>query len=95
MMNQRFILELSPAEFRNEREQRVKAKKNKAFKDWMRRFKVDETQDDIIFGEDEDIHEGIKLETIDDSFFKSQQTANRTYGTNPNKKDKGPKVISR
>lgn len=37
----------------------------------MRRFKVDDTQDDIIFGEDEDIHEGIKLESIDESFFKS------------------------
>jgi hypothetical protein len=29
---------------------------------WKQRYLVDDTQDDIIFGEDEEIHENIKLE---------------------------------
>jgi hypothetical protein len=34
---------------------------------WKQRYLVDDTQDDIIFGEDEEIHENIKLESIEDN----------------------------
>lgn len=33
-MNQRFILELTPADFRQEREARVTQKREKAFREW-------------------------------------------------------------
>lgn len=31
-------------------------------KEWISRFKRDFSQDDIIFGEDDEIHEGVKLD---------------------------------
>ncbi len=38
-MNQRFILELSPLEFRQQREARVKQKKDKALKEWLAKIR--------------------------------------------------------
>ena len=32
-------------------------------KEWISRFKRDFSQDDIIFGEDDEIHEGVKLDS--------------------------------
>ncbi len=67
LTHQRFILELSPEDFRIKRELEKKTKKEQAFKLWKQRYLVDDTQDDIIFGEDEEIHENIKLESIEDN----------------------------
>ncbi len=66
LTHQRFILELSPDDFRKKREEEIKKKKELAFKVWKQRYLVDESQDDIIFGEDEEIHDNIKLESIED-----------------------------
>ncbi len=67
LMHQRFILELSPDDFKKKREEEIKKKKELAFKLWKQRYLVDESQDDIIFGEDEEIHDNIKLESIEDA----------------------------
>lgn len=69
-MNQRFILELSPLEFRQQREARVKQKKEKALKEWLAKIRgIDMTEEQmhIVFSEDEEIHDNIKIESIDDS----------------------------
>lgn len=68
-MNKRFILELSPLEFRQQREARVKQKKEKALKEWLvkiRGIDMSEEQMHIVFSEDEDIHDSVKIESIDD-----------------------------
>lgn len=68
-MNQRFILELSPLEFRQQREARVKQKKDKALKEWLAKIRgidMSEEQMHIVFSEDEEIHDNIKIESIDD-----------------------------
>lgn len=59
------------------------------------RYQVDDTQDDIIFGEDEEIHEGIKLDSIEDSGMNrtTGPLNSKSYGLG--KKDKQQKVISR
>lgn len=62
---QQFILELTPDSFKQERESKIRARKDQAFAEWKQRFKRDFTQDDIIFGEDEEIHEGVKLDTLE------------------------------
>lgn len=72
--NQDFILDLCPKEFLIEREERKQARKAKAYNDWHKRLQMDESQDDIIFGEDEVIHDGIKLESIDETTLSKQST---------------------
>jgi hypothetical protein len=95
-MNQRFILELTPADFRQEREARVTQKREKAFREWRQRYLIDESQDDIIFGEDEEIHEGIKLDFIEES-GKSNTGAsfNKSLSSNPQSKKAQSKAVSR
>ena len=65
------MLDLSPKEFNEKREERRRVNDEKAFKDWMVTFKHDRTQDDIIFSEDEDIHVDIKLSDIPPETLKS------------------------
>lgn len=62
---QQFILELTPDDFKQERENKIRTKKDQAFSEWKQRFKKDFTQDDIIFGEDDEIHEGVKLDALE------------------------------
>jgi len=57
---------LTPAEFRAKRDTTVNLKKEKAFKEWRAKYQTDDKEDDIIFGEDEEIHENIKLDSIED-----------------------------
>lgn len=56
----------------------------------------DESQDDIIFGEDEEIHEGIKLDFIEDA-GKSNTGAsfNKSLSSNPQIKKAQSKTVSR
>lgn len=65
----------------------------------MSRFYKDETQDDLIFGEDEDIHEGIKLSDIDDSTLQRNPTTmsvpNAAKLRDGSKRDSKNKTISR
>ena len=60
------MLKLTPEQFYNERAQTVKAKKEKAFKEWITKYHQDKSQDDIIFRDDiDEIHEGIRIDTIE------------------------------
>lgn len=96
--NQTFLLKLTPEQFFAEREQRVKAKKEKAFKEWIKRYREDKSQDDIIFRDDiDEIHEGIRIDTLEGlAFDKSSTTGGRTFQTaSAGKKDKGKRQISR
>lgn len=87
---------MTPAEFRVLREDKIKQRDTIAFKAWKQRYQVDESQDDIIFGEDEEIHDGIKLDSIDDVNLSKQSTqlSNKSYGV-AGKKDQKQRVISR
>ena len=95
LMHQRFILELSPDDFRAKRELEKKTQKEQAFKVWKQRYLVDDTQDDIIFGEDEEIHESIKLESIEDNTTIKQTQSKQTYGGTSKKDVKQAKMVSR
>ena len=64
----------------------------------MSRFYNDETQDDLIFGEDEDIHEGIKLSDIDDTTLQRNPTTMSVPANKPReggKRDSKNKTINR
>ena len=95
LMHQRFILELIPDDFRAKRELEKKTKKEQAFKVWKQRYLVDDTQDDIIFGEDEEIHESIKLESIEDNTTIKQTQSKQTDGGTSKKDVKQAKMVSR
>ena len=75
--------------------QKKKTKKEQAFKVWKQRYLVDDTQDDIIFGEDEEIHESIKLESIEDNTTIKQTQSKQTYGGTSKKDVKQAKMVSR
>jgi hypothetical protein len=53
---------LTPEHFKQERDDKIRTKKEQVMKEWISRFKRDFSQDDIIFGEDDEIHEGVKLD---------------------------------
>ena len=60
--NQEFLLELSPEEFRNQRETEKEAKYQKVKKQWIDQHKANPDLDyDIVFTDDEEIHEGVKM----------------------------------
>ena len=50
---------------------------------WKQKHALSDAHDDIIFGEDEEIHEGIKLEMIQDKSLSQGKTA---YSSQPQAK---------
>jgi len=63
--NQQFLLKLTPAEFVEERDRRVQEKKQRAFRQFIDKFRTDKSDDEIIFRDDiDEIHEGVKCEPL-------------------------------
>lgn len=62
--------------------------KDAAFAEWKQRFKKDTSQDDIIFGEDEEIHEGVKLDTLDSLAPPNTTKQTSNLATKKDKKEK-------
>jgi len=62
---------------------------------WKQRFRKDFSQDEIIFGEDDEIHEGIKLDTLD-NLLQNSSTLNmaKQVSAIPGKKEKKEKQRS-
>ena len=85
---QQFILELTPEEFKQERAHKIRSKKDAAFAEWKQRFKKDFSQDDIIFGEDEEIHEGVKLEALESLVPENMAKQPSAVATKKHKKEK-------
>jgi len=55
---------LTPDWYKEQRKATEERKKKIAFNNWIQKFHEDDGQDDIIFKEDEEIHENYRLEDI-------------------------------
>ena len=61
--NRTFLLKLSPPQFLENRDKVIDAKYSELKSSWIKRHKEDPDLDyDIIFKDDEDIHDGIKMQ---------------------------------
>lgn len=87
--NRLFLLDLTPEDFKDNRQVRLDKNRKDAFKNWMVLYDKDYSQDDIIFGEDEEIHGDIKLSDIDESLLLKKDTGNSKLGSS--KKEYKPK----
>lgn len=75
--NKRFLLELAPAEVSEARLAKEEQKKQEAFRQWIEKFYHDESQDDVIFGEDPEIHGDIKLSSIPEEYLHKSTVVNQ------------------
>ena len=61
--NQKFLLDLSPEEFRLEREKERQRKYESVKSEWIKLHKANPYLDyDIVYKDDEEIHEGVKMQ---------------------------------
>ena len=71
-----FLLSLIPDEFKKQRQDDIRIKRDKLRREWIKQVKKDKSQDHIIFQDDEEIHENIKA-----SFsFMKEANATQTGG---------------